>query len=568
MSKLLKYSIGIILSLGLLSSCYEYDPIEAKERMLASLKLKPKPVTPPEPPVVGPTIEPNTGGGEKGDDEFVTMHFGFDIWKQKANEPYFIPMNNPTEDPANSFWVSASNRGYTNFTSKLSEFPVLELKEGYKGSGVKLISRPPVGGKAAFAPKLLAGSLYSGLVVGNKMSQNPAYFGHSWKYEPTQLKLFYKYKAGDQAINGLVGNDKGAVNAVLYDISYDESYLDKKTIKNSDRIVLQAYKQLEDVADWTELILDFKPVNQSLYKQLDMTKRKYRLAIIFSSSAKGDVFIGALGSTLCIDELTLVSKNNKPKQTGGGSGGTTPQDDKVEVTSFDFNSWKQVSNTKGRFSTPILSSDENPSQSYWQSQANFTFDKEGGNYDYPVQELKNAWNGSGIKLISRSNYPRLPYKLIPGEIYNGSVNPKRIGRDWAKGEPQKISFHYKYKAGEPKLGSVYGKLEGADKGLVKAMLYEVTDNEGYYLNDAELKKAENDRIVLEIEQVLGETDWGKELTLDFSVANETRYKALDFNNKKYRLAIIFTSSYKSLEGKGVWDSCLQIDELNIYSKKK
>lgn len=551
--------------LGIISSCYQYDPIDAKERLIEELKNKngklpsPDPENPqPENPSEEPIPEPSEDGKE-----FTKIHFSFDSWKKKPDMPYYIPVNSEKEKASNTYWVSASNRGYTNFSSDLQLFPVLELKEGYKNSGVQLISRPPVGPKAAFAPQLLAGSLYSGLVVGGLMNQNPTRFGKAWRLEPIKLSFYYKYKAGDTPINGLQGQDVGAVNVVLYDITYDKTYLDKTSVKNDSRIVLKAYSHLAEQAEWKEITLEFKQQNKNLYKSLDFKKREYRLAIIFSSSARGNEFVGALGSTLCIDELSVVCKN-EAKENGNNQNDENPNN-QLEQTHFSFDQWKKVPNSKGNYYTPVLTEDEDPKKSYWASESNFIFDTEGGSYTYPVQKLENGKQGSGVKLISRSNYPHLPYYLIAGELYNGYVNPTRIGRNWEKGEPTCLKFHYKYKAGK---STIYGDLQGNDKGAVRALLYEVTDDETYYLNKAELKKEDNERIILEAYQEFGNQDWGSEMILDFNVKNEARYKSLDFKNKKYRLAILFTSSYKSLEGKGVWDSTLQIDELTIYSKKK
>ncbi len=567
---------GVVLVV--LSSCYQYDPIEAKERLLAGLKENPNPngggEDPENPPIIPEPINPPDNPDAPDDkpnkgESLIKVHFNFDKWVKKPDMPYFLPLTSDREDPSNTYWVSASNRGYTMFSSKLEDYPVLELKEGYKNSGVKLISRPP-GVSVSLVPKLLAGSLYAGRVVGNITNTNPAEFGRPWPYEPKQLKVYYKYKAGTKAINGLTGQDKGSINAVLYDVTYNKSYLDKESVKNDERIVLRAYKQVSDEANWKELTLDFKVINERLYKKLDVEKRKYRLALIFSSSAKGDVYIGALGSTLCVDELTVICKNPKQEEeqkeqpnSGNGTEPTTKEQTIETLVSFD--SWKTVIGKRGSYGEIIP--EENGLE--WFSPSNEDYDKNGWskiyNYSYPLTELKRAKSGSGCLLLTRGSQFKLPNYIISGLLCNGYSKPNRIGQNWDKGEPSQISFNYKYKAGAK---TVYGGLKGKDKGLVRALFYEVTDDDGYYLNAAELKKTDNDRIVLECSQAFGDEEWGQEMTLEFEVKNEARYKALDFKQKKYRLALIFSSSYKYLEKQGVWDSMLQIDELKIISKKK
>ncbi len=569
-----KKLIAVVFVLFSLHSCYQYDPIDAKERMIASLKNNKtgkddnkQGAGSEEDPTPIPDIDPKPKDDETS--KTVEHHFSFDTWKQVPEKPYYLPVINEKEDPSHSYWVSASNNGYTNFTSDLSLYPVLELKEGYKKSGVQLISRKPIGTLALFSPKIISGALYSGKVEGGSMNTNPVRFGHKWSYEPSKLKVFVKYKSGDEPIGGLNGKDQGSISAVFYDVTDNSAYLDKNTIDNDSRIVLKAYTTVSEQAEWRELVLDFKVMNEAKYEDLNFKNRKYRLAIIFSSSAKGDDFIGAIGSTLSIDELTIFSKEVASK-----SDPTKPEDkpsdeDKsLEKEHFSFDLWKKMPKTKGTFSVPVQDEEVDPLQSYWVSASNLFFDEKGGNYSYPVQELKDSKKGSGIFLISRSTYPNLPYVFIPGEIYTGQTTPTSMGQDWNKGIPKKLVVNYKYKSGPLSRSYIYGGLKGKDKGLIKAVLYEVTDKEDYYLNNDELKLENNERIILEAKELVEEQDWGQELTIKFRVRNEDRYKSLDFEQKKYRLAIILSSSYLGHEGKGIWNSTMKIDELTVYYEKK
>ena len=74
-------------------------------------------------------------------------------------------------------------------------------------------------------------------------------------------------------------------------------------IGSSKRIVMKAV--LEDgtaKSDWTKFSIPFKLLEGKSY---DATK-KYYLAIVCSSSAEGDYFMGAPGSTLFIDSFTVT----------------------------------------------------------------------------------------------------------------------------------------------------------------------------------------------------------------------------------------------------------------------
>ncbi len=582
--------IILLLLLSAFSSCYQYDPIDSKERMLENLKNKG--VKPPQQggegekpiptPVPTPTPKPNpdTPHPENPKEEFIQHYFSFDTWKQVPSEPYYIPINTDNENPANSYWVSASNNGYTNFTQELDKFPVLELKEGYKNSGVELISRPPLGWKATFSPQIIAGALYAGKIEGGKMNQNPVRFGHRWTTEPVKLSVYVKYKAGEKAIGNLQDKDQGSISAVFYEVTNNKTYLDKYTINNDSRIILKAYTTISEETEWKELSLDFKVINQELYKDLDLKKKQYRLAIIFSSSARGDEYIGALGSRLCVDELTIFSKKEvateQPKPEPTPEPKPTPNPTMGEVH-FGFELWKEVPNTKYKYSMPFLSEDEEPSLAYWASN-NSTWDNWGTKGVLPLVKVEEGKQGSSVELISRGFYEWIPagYRFVSGLLYSGQAGDaskgqrtfKQFGKDWDKGEPKTLKLYYQYQSAKNIYDNQYGGFKGIDKGSIRAILYEVTNDTNYYLDNREHKAEENERIILEAyQEVENQSDW-TELSLEFEVKNEERYKAIDFKIKKYRLAIIISSSHQWLKGKGLKGSTMRIDELSISYKEQ
>lgn len=57
-------------------------------------------------------------------------------------------------------------------------------------------------------------------------------------------------------------------------------------------------------ANYTPFSLNFEPVNNKVYDP----NKKYRLAIICSSSRWGDTFSGAPGSVLYVDDIELISE--------------------------------------------------------------------------------------------------------------------------------------------------------------------------------------------------------------------------------------------------------------------
>ena len=75
----------------------------------------------------------------------------------------------------------------------------------------------------------------------------------------------------------------------------------------SDRIVLLA--NLENPAEtskWQQFNIPFELVNGKNFDYGKLANDEYAIAIVASSSKDGDLFEGAVGSTLFIDEFKLT----------------------------------------------------------------------------------------------------------------------------------------------------------------------------------------------------------------------------------------------------------------------
>ncbi|WP_288737541.1 PCMD domain-containing protein, partial [uncultured Parabacteroides sp.] len=169
-------------------------------------------------------------------------------------------------------------------------------------------------------PKVTTGTLFQGKfsVTDYKNTLKSTKFGNPYTKKPITLKGVYKYTPGDvfyrcesvatcdKAVEDPNSVDKCSINAVLYEVTdyEDESqYLTGMDVKTSDKIVASA--QLQDgsaKADWTPFELPFT------YKKEYDPAKKYRFAIICSSSSDGDNFNGAPGSTLIVDDFEVVAE--------------------------------------------------------------------------------------------------------------------------------------------------------------------------------------------------------------------------------------------------------------------
>ena len=102
--------------------------------------------------------------------------------------------------------------------------------------------------------------------------------------------------------------DTGDIYAILYrntDSEGNAFTLDGENVKTSDQIVATAIiGEVLPTTEWTPFDINF-----TYKEQLDgQTLRNYgySLTIVFSSSIRGAYFEGAVGSTLCIDEVKVT----------------------------------------------------------------------------------------------------------------------------------------------------------------------------------------------------------------------------------------------------------------------
>lgn len=177
-------------------------------------------------------------------------------------------------------------------------------------------------GKSVFGiviPKVTAGTLFAGSFVLNATDAlKSTHFGVPYRMKPQTMKVTYKYVPGPdyyetkvtgtglgKKVEGVLVEgeaDKCSITAYLYEVdSYDE-YLDGKTIKDPDsKIILVAPLESAGEANFTSKEIKFEETGKGSYDP----SKKYKLAIVCSSSNEGDAYKGAPGSTLWIKSLEV-----------------------------------------------------------------------------------------------------------------------------------------------------------------------------------------------------------------------------------------------------------------------
>lgn len=249
------------------------------------------------------------------------LHFDFENSSLTDKKYYSWYENWLTSDGTSSeahIW-STGNPGFgiSNGSAKADEYPTVPDNNSFEGKGVKLVTRRTSKLADMVKKPIAAGNLFIGRFDAQNALQDAmkaTKFGLPFGFDSKPIKFtgYYKYAAGtsytDKNMNVLDMVDKGTVYAVLYDNHDSEGHpvvLHGDNVQTSNQIV--ALAQLPDVStttEWTGFSVDF------VYRQnIDKAKLKtggYNLAVVCSSSTNGAFFMGAVGSTLWIDKLTVV----------------------------------------------------------------------------------------------------------------------------------------------------------------------------------------------------------------------------------------------------------------------
>lgn len=245
------------------------------------------------------------------------MKFSFEEWKTTGTG--FAKHEEPL--PSDVLASSVQGASLLGPFGWSGGFPVEKTNDAKDGEyAIKLITLDTHEITSSMVPALTSGSLFTG-----SFDTAPAFggdqlactkFGVEYNRKPLTLKGWYKYTPGDKYMDGTdkknvtypEGTDECAIQGVLYEAVDEEEQpvtLTGHDINDSKyRVATAALLDGSAKADYTYFELPFTFLEG---KEYDANK-KYKLAIICSSSKDGDKFIGAGGSTLIIDALEVVGE--------------------------------------------------------------------------------------------------------------------------------------------------------------------------------------------------------------------------------------------------------------------
>lgn len=242
------------------------------------------------------------------------------VYFDASKATYNVWMNDGSDESLGTIWATG-NPGYaitaTNATPDM--FPSSVLEQGYDGAAVKLTTCSTGLIGQLFGKPIAAGNLFIGSFDTTTAMMDPlraTTFGIPFDRKPLRMTGYYKYTPGDKVtdannkeIPGQVDSaDVYAVFFLNHDSDGNALILDGTNVKTGSQIVAIAdMVYVVPTSDWTAFSIDFD------YKgQLDLdllANRGYSMTVVFSSSKGGDSFIGAVGSTLCIDKVRLICES-------------------------------------------------------------------------------------------------------------------------------------------------------------------------------------------------------------------------------------------------------------------
>ncbi|NDV46659.1 hypothetical protein D0T49_06325 [Paludibacter sp. 221] len=244
------------------------------------------------------------------------------------SKPFYIFYEVDTQTGVKQYVWDSGNIGFamTAGTQPADAYPTTTTLNGKTGTGAKLVTRSTGYLGSKFRMPIAAGNLFLGYFNINDATSKPleaTQFGVPTIMDnPKEITLWCKYQAGteykDKKGNILNIVDYPEIYAVLYEPEKDENgnpiKLNGTNIRTASNIISLAVMNEEHVKqirvndiendDYKYISIPFEQKGE-----FDVQKQKqglYYITIVFSSSAKGNLFEGAVGSTLCIDEVTFV----------------------------------------------------------------------------------------------------------------------------------------------------------------------------------------------------------------------------------------------------------------------
>lgn len=243
--------------------------------------------------------------------------YDFEDFELSTNGHYYLWYYKSDNRTVERIWASG-NEGYMIAcpNTAATDYPTVPDENGIDGYCIRLTTRSTGSWGRTFKKPIAAGNFFLGAFDSQYSLTNTlktTLMGIPYTKEPVKVTGYYKYSPGEvftdkdsQPVEGRI--DEPSIYSVLY-LNHDEQgneiMLHGDDVLSSPYIVRKAQvASLPPTAEWQRFEMTFQGSDPIDYELL--ANRGYNLALVFSSSKTGDLFEGALGSTLYVDKVEIT----------------------------------------------------------------------------------------------------------------------------------------------------------------------------------------------------------------------------------------------------------------------
>ena len=247
----------------------------------------------------------------------VVTEYGFEHYELDAKYQKYYVWYEERDGQRENIWASG-NGGFfiANNSKEAGEYPTVPDANGFDGQCLLLrtLDTGPLGkmtGRPIAAGNMFLGKFNAELALTDALHATE--MGVPFVRKPLMLSGYYKYQPGpqykDKAQNILENvTDSADIYSVLYRNHDDKGnpvVLYGDNVLTSPLIVRKArLPKIETTSEWVHFEINYEELGD-IDEQL-LAERGYNLALVFSSSKHGDLFEGAIGSTLYIDKVRII----------------------------------------------------------------------------------------------------------------------------------------------------------------------------------------------------------------------------------------------------------------------
>ncbi len=265
-----------------------------------------------------------------------TIHYNFDNYYLDDSGKYYV-WSDYGED-AEPNWGSA-NPGFAlaRGTASIDEYPSLPDPTGGVDGGpcVKLTTCGLGAWGAITNKRIAAGNFFLGSFDLSKAlteTLKSTLFGLPVNYKPIRFMGWYKYTPGEEMMdregNLLDETDNAALYIQLYrnhDADGNYVVLTGEDVADSELRVGRSDVNVVPTTEWTYFEIDV-----DYWEDIDpelLANMGYNMAIVCSSSKRGSYYEGAVGSTLYIDNFSVIVESADADADESGDAGDTAADE-------------------------------------------------------------------------------------------------------------------------------------------------------------------------------------------------------------------------------------------------